>query len=108
MSFFPRQVGESSGFTSIDLHPSNEMTHRFVLQGLEKFTSYQVVLQAYNKEGIGPASTASVATTMEDGKSFQYQRRASTYEVIGLNNGSPEVKANGAFIATTTTTPSEC
>ena len=51
-------------------------------------------MQAYNKEGIGPASAASVATTTEDGK-FSIL----TAEVIGLNNVRPEVKANGAFIA---------
>ena len=61
-------MGETAGFTSIDLHPSNELTHRFVLQGLQKFTSYQVVLQGYNKQGLGPSSEAAVATTMEDGK----------------------------------------
>ena len=65
-----RPVGETTSFTSLDLHPSNALTHRFVLQGLEKFTSYQVVVQAYNKQGLGPASTAAVATTTEDGKSF--------------------------------------
>ena len=64
-----RPVGETTSFTSLDLHPSNALSHRFVLQGLEKFTSYQVVVQAYNKQGLGPASTAAVATTTEDGKS---------------------------------------
>ena len=63
-----RPVGETTSFTSLDLHPSNALSHRFVLQGLEKFTSYQVVVQAYNKQGLGPASTAAVATTTEDGK----------------------------------------
>lgn len=65
-----RPVGETASFTSLDLHPSNALTHRFVLQGLDKFTSYQVVVQAYNKQGLGPASTAAVATTTEDGKSY--------------------------------------
>ena len=65
-----RPVGEKASFTSLDLHPSNALTHRFVLQGLDKFTSYQVVVQAYNKQGLGPASTAAVATTTEDGKSY--------------------------------------
>ena len=63
-----RRVGDTEPFASIDLHPSNELTQRFVLQGLQKFTSYQVVAQAYNKQGLGPSSDAAVATTMEDGK----------------------------------------
>lgn len=63
-----REVGETTGFTYIDLHPSNELAHRFVLQTLEKFTSYQIVIQAYNQQGLGPASEASLATTLEDGK----------------------------------------
>ena len=69
-----RPVGEKASFTSLDLHPSNALTHRFVLQGLDKFTSYQVVVQAYNKQGLGPASTAAVATTTEDGKSYYSSR----------------------------------
>ncbi len=63
-----REVGETTGFTYIDLHPSNELAHRFVLQTLQKFTSYQIVIQAYNQQGLGPASEASLATTLEDGK----------------------------------------
>jgi hypothetical protein len=37
------------------------------LHSLKKFTSYQIIVQAYNKEGVGPASNTLVATTMEDG-----------------------------------------
>lgn len=90
-----RKVGETGSLTAIDLHPSNEVTHRFVLQGLQKFTSYQVEVQAYNKQGLGPASDASVATTMEDGRHHLISMLQK--EVIGLNNVGHEVKANGAF-----------
>lgn len=61
-----KEVGETTGFDYIDLHPSSELEHRFLLQPLKKFTSYQVIVQPYNKQGIGPASNAAVATTMED------------------------------------------
>ncbi len=67
-----REVGETTGLKYIDLHSSNELTHRFVLGELKKFSSYQVLVQAYNKQGIGPASTPGVATTMEDSKYRQF------------------------------------
>ena len=78
LSVFPhffkknREVGETNGFSYIDLHPSNELTQRFVLQSLHKFTSYQISIQAYNQQGIGPSSATAVATTMEDGEYLVY------------------------------------
>ena len=65
-------MGETNGFSYIDLHPSNELTQRFVLQSLHKFTSYQISIQAYNQQGIGPSSATAVATTMEDGEYLVY------------------------------------
>ena len=35
---------------------------------LRKYTSYQISVTPYNKQGLGPASSSVVATTMEDGK----------------------------------------
>jgi hypothetical protein len=65
-----RGVGRTTGLDFIDLHPSSESSHLFSLQSLDKFTSYQVVVQAYNSQGEGPASTSVVATTLEDGESY--------------------------------------
>ena len=75
----------------INLRPSNSLSERFVLGGrlnfrkqdglndmseffqreegvLKKYTSYQISVTPYNKQGLGPASSSVVATTMEDGK----------------------------------------
>ena len=52
----------------IDLPPSSEPSHSFSLTNLDKFTSYQVVVQGFNSQGEGPLSTSMVATTLEDGK----------------------------------------
>jgi hypothetical protein len=41
---------------------------RVVLPGLARFSSYHVVVQAYNSKGAGPASEPVMARTMEDGK----------------------------------------
>ena len=53
----------------LDFPPSTLASHSFTLHAMAKFTSYQVVVTANNAEGEGPASTAMVATTLEDGMS---------------------------------------
>ena len=40
----------------------------FLLGGLDKFTQYLVVVQAFNQVGPGPLSEPVAAQTMEDGK----------------------------------------
>ena len=42
-------------------------TLSLVLRGLEKFTEYEVRVQAFNNKGRGPNSTQIVGTTREDG-----------------------------------------
>ena len=65
-----REVGETGGFEYVDnSHPSHEVSAKMTLHSLKKFTTYQIIVQAYNREGVGPASNTLVATTMEDGKS---------------------------------------
>ena len=79
----------------ISMQPSNSLSERFVLGGrmnfrkqdglndiseffqreegvLKKYTSYQISVTPYNKQGLGPASSSVVATTMEDGKIHFY------------------------------------
>ena len=87
----------------INLQPSNLVSERFVLGGrldfrtqdtninmndnlnnflplsrehrgvLRKYTSYQLSVTPYNKQGVGPSSSSVVATTMEDGKDYLYR-----------------------------------
>lgn len=61
-------MGATAELDYLDFPPSIESTHSFVLESLDKFTSYQVVVLAYNTQGEGPISTSMVATTLEDGK----------------------------------------
>ena len=88
----------------INLQPSNSLSERFVLGGrlslrnqeglndmtdffhqddgvLRKYTSYQISVTPYNKQGMGPASSSVVATTMEDGKKLLKFHLVSTQNV---------------------------
>ena len=56
----------------LELHQSSEPSHAFLLTNLNKFTSYQVVIQGANSQGEGPPSTSVVATTLEDGKEILF------------------------------------
>ena len=91
-----REVGKTGDMAYINLQPANSLSERFVLGGrfnlrslgstndmneylpqreegvLKKYTSYQISVTPYNKQGIGPGSSSVVATTMEDGKTFVY------------------------------------
>ena len=100
-----REVGLTEEMSYIDLQPTNGLSERFLLGGsfcsgtlsskngdrkvfpgkteegvLKKYTSYQITVTPYNKQGMGPSSNAVVATTLEDGKkliiSFYQQRRS--------------------------------
>ena len=90
-----REVGKTGDMSYINLQPVNSLSERFLLGGrfnlrslssannrndflpreegvLKKYTSYQISVTPYNKQGIGPSSSSVVATTMEDGKKFEY------------------------------------
>ena len=76
----------------INTAPSNGLSERFILGGqygggyatadsdfptkgngvLKKFTSYQLTVTPYNKQGTGVSSNAVVATTLEDGKTLKW------------------------------------
>ena len=87
------EVGRTGEMSYINLQPSNSLSERFVLGGrlnfrnqeslsdmieffqreegvLKKYTSYQISVTPYNKQGIGPASSSVVATTKEDSKLY--------------------------------------
>jgi len=46
---------------------SGEATGDFRLGGLSKYTQYEVIVQAFNARGDGPASAPVSAQTLEDG-----------------------------------------
>jgi hypothetical protein len=43
----------------------------WVLQGLNSFTKYKVVVQAFNNVGAGPASAGVIVTTAEAGQNLR-------------------------------------
>lgn len=57
----------SHQFICISIEATGE-TEFLSLNNLKKFTEYEVVVQASNSAGPGPASSEVRATTMEDGK----------------------------------------
>ncbi|ODN00362.1 Down syndrome cell adhesion molecule-like protein Dscam2 [Orchesella cincta] len=56
--------GEQYQFSTIER--KEPILQEFLISGLVPFTSYEIVLQAYNGIGTGPMSDAMVATTLED------------------------------------------
>jgi hypothetical protein len=40
----------------------------WILQGLQSFTKYKVIVQAFNNIGAGPASAGVIAVTAEAGQ----------------------------------------
>lgn len=56
---------QNSNFKTVEVRPhfGGEAT----LQGLEKYSTYSIVVQAYNSRGSGPSSDPVTARTMEDG-----------------------------------------
>lgn len=57
----------SHQFICISIEATGE-TESLSLNNLKKFREYEVVVQASNSAGPGPASSEVRATTMEDGK----------------------------------------
>ncbi|KAJ8980663.1 hypothetical protein NQ317_013275 [Molorchus minor] len=60
----PNTVSQNYVFKSVEVRPhyGGEAT----LQGLSKFTTYSIIVQAYNSRGSGPASEPVTARTLED------------------------------------------
>lgn len=53
-------------FTSVS-GDGDDGTGEFLLNGLLKYTRYNIVIQAYNQVGSGPLSEPTTAQTLEDG-----------------------------------------
>ncbi|CAB4064373.1 DSCAM [Lepeophtheirus salmonis] len=61
-----KEVGSNSGLQYMYQTSSSHLSESVLLTSLRKFTSYQIIIWPYNKEGIGPSSSTIVATTLED------------------------------------------
>ncbi|XP_066249434.1 cell adhesion molecule Dscam1 isoform X1 [Euwallacea similis] len=57
-------VTQSYVFKSVEVRP--HYGGEAVLQGLSKFSTYSIIVQAYNSRGSGPASAPVTARTLED------------------------------------------
>lgn len=60
-------VNGSHQFICLSVESTGE-TETLTLNNLKKFTQYEVVVQASNSAGPGPASSEVRVTTMEDGR----------------------------------------
>lgn len=49
-----------------------------IIKGLDKFTEYEIYVQAFNSKGRSPNSTLIVAVTREDGKFLQLIKTKTT------------------------------
>jgi hypothetical protein len=70
--------------------------HEFRLTGLEKFTSYHVVVLAFNAKGDGPPSKPIIAQTLEDTPSAPPQKitcSGLTFQNIQINWLPPPAKS---------------
>lgn len=72
-------------FTSVS-GDGDSGTGDLLLGGLNKYTRYTVVAQAFNQIGPGPLSEAATAQTLEDGKIFSKQTSYSHFNLIVLNS----------------------
>ncbi|XP_025832144.1 Down syndrome cell adhesion molecule-like protein Dscam2 isoform X2 [Agrilus planipennis] len=61
-----RLVSPTQGYVFKTVDVRAQYSGEAVLQGLAKFTSYNIIVQAYNSRGSGPASEPIVAQTLED------------------------------------------
>lgn len=61
--------GRSFSFSTVGMTPG-ATEEAYIVDGLERYTRYIFVLQAFNAKGPGPLSTEVSATTLEDGNKF--------------------------------------
>ena len=70
--------GRSFSFDTVGMTPgANE--EAYIVDGLERYTRYIFVLQAFNAKGPGPLSTEVSATTLEDGKDLYFLLKKSLW-----------------------------
>lgn len=58
-------TSQNSNFKTVEMRP--HLGGETTLQGLEKYSTYSIVVQAYNSRGSGPSSDPVSSRTMEDG-----------------------------------------
>lgn len=65
-SFAPGDVAPTPEFNFKTVEIRSHFGGEFLLQNLNKFTQYTIVVQAYTSQGSGPASKEILVTTLED------------------------------------------
>lgn len=66
------EVGPTQGFNFKTVEVRSHFGGETLLENLNKFTQYSVVVQAYTSQGSGPPSKEIHWTTLEDGKLLTY------------------------------------
>ena len=63
-----RVAGQDEAMSYVTVRPTAGSTGHILISSLRKYTSYQVVVHAFNNQGQGPSSNVVLATTLEDGE----------------------------------------
>lgn len=63
-------VGPTQGFNFKTVEVRSHFGGETLLQTLNKFTQYSIVVQAYTSQGSGPPSKEVLVSSLEDGKFF--------------------------------------
>ncbi|XP_022705500.1 Down syndrome cell adhesion molecule homolog isoform X1 [Varroa jacobsoni] len=61
IGFKPKNSDGSASYRRVD--QTNNITHEFILQGLNKGTEYEITVKAYNRAGTGPTSPERLVMT---------------------------------------------
>lgn len=64
-------VGPTQGFSFKTVEVRSNFGSETLLQGLNKYTQYSIVVQAYTSQGSGPPSKEITVSSLEDGE-FDY------------------------------------
>lgn len=68
MGYKEKNNTEPFQYKTVEISNPNDNYVEAELRGLMKFTTYDVVVQAYNDQGAGPRSDTVSGSTWEDGK----------------------------------------
>jgi hypothetical protein len=77
-----RPVAEDEGPYNFTRIGAGMVDSEVRLSGLEKFTKYSVIVQAFNNRGDGPSSDPGIVQSYEDGE------KDNCLEILIFSNGS--------------------